>query len=51
MATPALAVIVLLMMLSALVSSRPWRAPDELWFDESALLGALLLGGVLIAFA
>jgi hypothetical protein len=51
MASPALAVIVLLMMLSALVSSRPWRARDEPWFDESALLAALLLGGLLVALA
>ena len=51
MASPALTVVVLLMMLSALISFRPWRARDEPWFDESALLAGLLLGGVLIALA
>jgi hypothetical protein len=51
MVSPALAVIVLLMMLSVLVSTRPWRGRDEPWFDESALLAALLLGGLLIALA
>jgi hypothetical protein len=39
------------MMLSALLSSRPWRARDQRWFDVSALLAALLLGGLLIALA
>ena len=51
MASRTLATIFLLMMPSALISSRPWRARDEPCFAESALLAALLLGGLLIALA
>jgi hypothetical protein len=47
MASRTVAAVLLLLMLSAVVSVRPWRAHDEPWFDESALLAALLLGGLL----
>lgn len=38
----------LALMAVALIGSRPWRTNDPEWFHASALLGALLLGGLLI---
>jgi hypothetical protein len=45
----ATAIIVLLMV--ALIGSRPWRTQNRTWFDASALLGALLFGALVIAVA
>jgi hypothetical protein len=51
MASRTMAAVLLLLMLGALVRVRRWRAHAAPWFDESALLAALLLGGGLLKLA
>lgn len=39
----------ILLAAASLLASRPWRVRDDNWFQESALLAAVLAGAMLIA--